>query len=355
MTGAAARPAPAPRAPSTRAFVTGGSGLVGGALLSALRARGTETRALARSDAAAASVTARGAQAVRGDLFDEDVLARAMRGCDVVFHVAGVNQLCPPDPAPMYRANVAGAATVVRAAARAGIARLVHTSSATTIGEAPGATGREDTPHRGWFLSGYERSKYEGELAVRAEAERTGLEVVCVNPSSVQGPGRSGGTARIWLAVVDGRLPVVVDTRLSVVDIDDCAQGHLRAETHGRPGERYILNGATLTARDAVELVKGVAGVRRAPRFVPGAPVAAAAAVVELAWRAARRRPPVCREMVRTLRHGHAYDGSRAVRELGLAYTPVRDTVRRTLEWALAEGLLRRPLPALGPRAARGR
>jgi dihydroflavonol-4-reductase len=255
--------------------------------------------------------------------------------------------MCPLDPRAMYRANVEGAATVVRAAARAAVERLVHTSSAATIGEPAGTIAGEDSPHRGSFLSHYERSKYEGERAVRAEAARTGLDVVCVNPSSVQGPGRAGGTAKIWLAVVDGRLPAVVDTRLSVVDIDDCSDGHLRAETHGRAGERYLLNGATLTTREAIDVVLGVAGVERRPRFVPAGPVIGVAAVVEVACRAVRRHPPLCREMVRTLRHGHAYDGSRAERELGLTYTPVRETVRRTLEWAVAEGLLRRPLPGL--------
>jgi dihydroflavonol-4-reductase len=347
VTHATLQTAPAPRAPAARAFLTGGSGFVGAALLTGLRARGTEVVALARSDAAAAAIAARGAEVVRGDLLDEDALAGAMRDCEVVFHVAGVNDMCPIDPAPMYRANVEGAATVARAAARAGVARMVHTSSAATIGEAPGTIAREDSPHRGSFLSHYERSKHQGEQAVAAEARRTGLDVVYVNPSSVQGPGRAGGTAKIWLAVVDGRLPAVVETRLSVVDVDDCTEAHLRAETHGSGGERYLISGATLSTREAIEIVLGVAGVEKRPRFVPAAPVMGLGALVELGFRAAHRHPPLCREMVRTLRHGHAYDGSRAQRELGLTYTPVRETVRRTLEWAVAEGLLRRPLPGL--------
>ncbi|HSD77510.1 MAG TPA: NAD-dependent epimerase/dehydratase family protein, partial [Solirubrobacteraceae bacterium] len=272
----------------------------------------------------------------------------------VVFHVAGVNEMCPLDPAPMYRANVQGAATVAAAAARAGVRRLVHTSSAAAIGEAAGAVGREDSPHRGSFLSHYERSKHEGELAVMAVARRTGLDVVSVNPSSVQGPGRAGGTAKIWLAVVDGRLPAVAETRMSIVDIDDCVAGHLLAETRGRAGERYLLSGATLTTREAVALVLGVAGIEEHPRFLPGRAVAAAGAVTELAFRALRRHPPLCREMVRTLRHGHAYDGSRATRELGLTYTPVRETVARTLQWAAREGLLRRPLPGLQAGTSKG-
>jgi dihydroflavonol-4-reductase len=325
----------------SRVFVTGGSGLVGGALVERLRARGDEVIALARSGAAQAMLEPRGATIVRGDLFDADVLARGMEGCETVFHVAGVNSLCAEDTEPMLRANVEGPPAVVRAAARAGVRRVVHTSSANTIGEPEGSVGREDTPHRGWYLSVYERSKTEGERAVLEAARDEGVEVVCVNPSSVQGPGRTRGTGRIMLAFLDGRLKLFIDTNVSLVDIGDCAEGHLLAAQHGTPGERYILNGMTLTVSDALQMAAEVAGVQRRPRLVPRGLATAAGAAVERAFRLARRHPPICREMVRTLIHGHRYDGSRAERELGIHYTEPRETLRRTVEWARRTGLLR--------------
>ena len=95
----------------------------------------------------------------------------------------------------------------MRAAAAARVARVVHTSSATTIGERAGEIGREDTPHRGSFMSNYERSKFLGERRVLALGEELGVAVVCVNPSSVQGPGRTGGSATLLLDIVNGRLP----------------------------------------------------------------------------------------------------------------------------------------------------
>jgi dihydroflavonol-4-reductase len=326
----------------SRAFVTGGSGVVGRALVERLRERGDEVIALARSDDAEAALERRGARVVRGDLLDGEVLARGMDGCETVFHVAGVNALCLADPTPMVRANVEGPPAVVRAAARAGVARVVHTSSAATIGEPPGSLGREDTRHRGWYLSDYERSKTEGERAVLEAARVEHVEVVCVNPSSVQGPGRAGGTARLLLAFLDGRLKVFVDTNVCIVDIRDCAEGHLLAAENGVAGERYILNGVNLSIAEALRLGAQVAGVERRPRLVPRALARGAATVVEGAFRLARRRPPVCREMVRTLIHGHRYDGSRAERELGVRYTDPRETVRRTVEWAREAGLLRR-------------
>lgn len=324
-----------------RVFVTGGTGLIGRALVQRLIGRGDQVVALARSDAAAADLAGLGADVARGDLLDERALAEGLRGSAVAYNVAGVNTLCPTDPTPLYRVNRDGARAIVRAAAAAGVRRLVHTSSAATLGEAEGTVGREDSPHRGSFLSDYERSKTEGEQAVIEEAARTGLYVVLVNPSSVQGPGRTGGTGRILLALLDRRLPLFIDTRISVTDVADTVEGHLLAAERGAAGRRYVLCGAVLTTDEAMDLLSRVSGHRVRPLIVPNAVASAAGAVIEAASRAVRRHPPFCRAMVRTMIHGHAYDGSRAADELGLRYTPVEDTLRRTLEWARAEGLVR--------------
>jgi dihydroflavonol-4-reductase len=326
----------------TRVFVTGGSGFVGGALLSRLVERGDEVVALARSDAAERAVTGRGARAVRGDVLDEDTLAANMDGCALLFHVAGINTMCPTDPAALFHVNVRGAEAAVRAAARAGVPRVVLTSSAASLGEAAGTVGREDSPHRGSFLSVYERSKHEGESAAFAAARRAGVELVSINPSSVQGPGRAGGTGKIMIAYLNGRLRAFVDTTISLVDIADCVEGHVLGAERGRPGERYVLNGATFSSREALEIVSGLSGVRHHVRLLPPPVARAAGTLVEGAFRVRGKAPPVCREMVRTLLHGHRYDGSRAARELGLRYTPVEETFRRTIEWAAMEGLVSR-------------
>jgi dihydroflavonol-4-reductase len=333
-----------------KAFVTGGSGFLGGALVDGLIERGDEVVALARSDEAAIGLERRGARIARGHTLDEDALAAGMEGCDIVFHVAGINTMCPEDPVEMIHVNVRGAETAVRATARAGIERLVLTSSAASLGEERGTVGNEASPHRGSYMSVYERSKHEGEVAALAAGRSAGVQVVAVNPSSVQGPGRAGGTGRIMIAYLNGRLRAFVHTTISIVDIRDCARGHLLAAERGVPGERYVLNGATMTSAEALELVAGMTGVRESPRFLPPAVASAVAAVAEAGFKVARKHPPFCRAMVRTLLHGHRYDGSRATRELGLEYTPVRDTFARTVEWALAEGLVKRPLPAWPPR-----
>jgi dihydroflavonol-4-reductase len=332
-----------------KAFLTGGSGFLGGALLAGLRERGDGVVALARSDATATTLAAAGAEVVRGHTLDEDGLVDGMRGCDIVYHVAGVNTMCPEDPLEMIHVNVRGAETAVRAAGRAGIGRLVLTSSAAALGEEQGTIGKEESPHRGWYLSVYERSKHEGEIAALAAARPAGVEVVSVNPSSVQGPGRAGGTGRIMIAYLNGRLRAFVHTTISLVDIRDCVLGHLLAAEKGVPGERYLLNGVTLTSDEALEMVAAMTGIRESPRFLPPAVASGVATVAEAGFKLARKHPPFCRAMVRTLLHGHRYDGSKAARELGLQYTPVRDTFARTVQWALDEGLVKRPLPEWPP------
>lgn len=325
----------------SRVFVTGGTGVIGTALVTRLLERGDEVVALARSDAASQTLKARGATVVRGEGDSEEDLVQGMEGCALVFNVAGVNTLCVEDPRPMERMNVGGAVAAVRAAARAGVARLVHTSSAATIGEPPGTIATERTPHRGWYLSTYERTKTEGERAALATSREVGQDLVLVNPSSVQGPGRASGTGRLLLAFLDGRLRYFVPTQVSLVDIDDCIAGHLLAAEHGVAGERYLFNGMTLEIGQALALAADVAGVERKPRLLPRRVATVAAAAVERGFKLAGRRPPVCREMVRTLLHGHRYDGSRAERELGLRYTDPRETIRKTVDWARAEGLIR--------------
>jgi dihydroflavonol-4-reductase len=182
-------------------------------------------------------------------------------------------------------------------------------------------------------------------VAALAAARRAGLDLVSVNPASVQGPGRAGGTGRILIAYLNGRLKAFVDTDISLVDIADTVEGHLLAAERGAPGERYVLCGGTLTSKEVLALVSDMTGVTDTPRLLPGALAMAAATAVEVTARARGRTPPVCREMLRTLMHGHRYDGSRAEHDLGLRYVPVRETFRRTIEWALAEGLVTRRLP----------
>jgi dihydroflavonol-4-reductase len=318
-------------------LVTGGSGVVGGALIRHLVADGVSVRGLSRTAASDELLAAMGASPVRGDILDRPSLDGAVDGVDLVYHVAGINQMCVPDSSAMVAANVEGSLYVIEAARSAGVRRVVYTSSAATLGEAKGVVGTETVPHRGWYLSEYERSKHLAELAVMAE---TGIEIVSVNPSSVQGPGRATGTGKIILDLARGKLPFLVDTRLSIVDIDDCARGHIAAAARGVPGERYILNSFSTTMPEAVALLESALGRELPVRFLPGWMASVGGAALEVGARVARRHPPVCREMVRTLRHGHTYDGSKAELRLGVSYASADDLLGRLVAWFRSEGLI---------------
>jgi dihydroflavonol-4-reductase len=321
-------------------LVTGGSGFIGGALVDALVSAGRPVRALARSADAAQALEGRGAEPVTGDVLDAGSLARAMEGCSVVYHAAGVNTFCLADPTPMERVNIDGSANVIAAAADTGVSKVIYTSSAAALGEAHGTVGTESSPHRGWFLSDYERTKYLAEQRVLHDAADRGVDVVCVSPSSVQGPGRLHGTARLLLQYLNGSMKSLVNTRMSFLDIADCTAGHLLAEQHGKPGERYVLNGATFTTRELIRIVARTTGLKRRVIWLPGQVAMAGAVIIEGGARAAGRKPPICREMIRTILNGHTYDGSRAERELGLHYTPVEETITRTLRWYSENGYL---------------
>lgn len=320
-----------------RACVTGATGFLGRAIVTDLVASGRQVRALTRSEASAQRLSDMGAEPVRGDLRDRASLESAFAGCEAVYHVAGVNAFCLPDPRPMFEVNVAGSRAVVLAAAAAGVTRLVYTSSAATLD-----SGRR-TPR---YLSNYARSKHVAEHAVLRASAETGLPVVCVNPASVQGPGRTSGTARLLIGFLNGKLPAAVDGPLNVIDIADCTRGHLLAEERGVPGERYLLCGASMTLRSGLALLSRLTGLDDPPRFLPPPLALAASACIEVLARARGKHTRYCREMVRTLIEGAPYDGSKAARDLGLDYTPIETTMRRTISWYIEQGLILRPLPA---------
>jgi len=322
----------------TEIAITGSTGVVGMALLRLLTERGHNVKALIRSDAGEAIAVENGALPVRGDMLDPDSLNELVAGSRWVFNVAGINQLCVSDASAMERVNVESVGNLIAACRRGGVERLIHTSSAVTLGEEKGTVGNEDSPHRGRFLSKYERSKFYGERLLFEQAGD--LDVVSVNPSSVQGPGRVTGTGKIILDVINGKLPFLVDSPLSIVDIDDCAQGHLLAASEGLPGQRYVLSAEPLRVAAALDFAGLAMGRQIDIRLLPPGLVRGLGTVILPVVGLFKRDLPFCPEMLRVMTFGHTYDGSRAERELGLSYRPAEDTINRLIGWFRSEGLI---------------
>ena len=260
--------------------VTGGSGVVGRALVRHLVGEGHQVSALARKPASSTELIGLGVTPVEGDVIDPPSLLPLVEGKDWVFHVAGINEMCSPDPDLMDLVNIQGTRNVMEACRWGGVGRMIHTSSAAAIGEAHGTIGSEESRHRGSYLSRYERSKHQSEQLVLEEAGD--LDVVVVNPSSVQGPGRATGTGRLILDLLNGSLQFLVETTVSIVDIDDCARGHVLAAERGATGQRYILNGSSSSISKLVDLFNEVTGEDLTPRFLPGWVATAGAPVIEL-------------------------------------------------------------------------
>ena len=319
-------------------LVTGGSGVLGRALVAHLVAEGWRVRALTRSARAERALRLAGAEPVAGHLLDPEALLRAAEGCELVFNVAGVNAYCQADPSALFEVNVRGALLAFRAAQAAGVRRFVHTSSAVTIGETSGELGSEASRHRGHYLTDYERAKHEAELALLSEPGA--LERVFVNPASVQGAGRIEGTGRLFLDILSGRQRLLVAGRLDLVDIEDCAIGHRLAAERGRPDQRYLLSGATLEMHELIALLSRLSGREIRPIWLARDLLRVAGRLSGAIGRIVGRTPRLCPETVRNLVHSAAYDGSLASRELGLEYRPVEATLAALIAWYRAQGWL---------------
>lgn len=318
-----------------KALVTGATGFIGSHVTRCLVARGWQVRALVRPAANGhrrAELPA-DAEIAYGDICDEAAVAAALEGCDALFHVAAMYDLWSRQPKRFYDVNVGGTRTVLQAANRAGVERVVYTSSVATVKPGGGEAGSTDpdTVH-----SHYKRSKIL--------AERLALDypnVVIVNPSTPIGAGdvRPTPTGKVVLDFLRGRIPAYVDAGLNLVDVEDVAEGHLLAYEKGQPGERYILGNENVTLQSMLEMLAEETG-RKPPRVkLPMAVAYAAGAVsVLLEGRLAGRAPTVPLEGVRMASTPMYFDATRARRELGLPQTPIRTALCKAAEWFLANG-----------------
>jgi dihydroflavonol-4-reductase len=325
-----------------RTLVTGATGYLGTELVRELRRRDREVRALVRSRAAGARLDGLGAEIVEGDVLDPESVERALDGVTRVFHMAGVVGHRAADEARLQAVNVDGARTVLDLCARAGVERVVFTSSVSTIGPAGGPGHPRD--EGAWLIDGddgrgdfrYGRTKAAGEQAALAAAA-AGLDVVVTNPGFAIGPGDVHRVSS-WPVeeYLRGRLRFTVPGGLSYVDARDVAVGHLLAEERGKTGERYILTNddGNLSHRDFFALVGKVTGKpRRQLHASTGMlrPILRVGSVLRLPL-------PLDDQELASSAHWWYYTAAKARAELGLSVRPIDETVRDTAAWLLKDG-----------------
>jgi len=325
-----------------KAFVTGATGFVGSHVATVLAEQGADLRLLVRTGSDPKNIQQLNADRVIGDLCEPESIDRAMAGCDVVFHVAADYRLWVRDPAQMYRANVEGTRTILQAARKNGVRRVVYTSSVATMGfTVKNNPVDESSPVSLENMIGhYKRSKYMAEEVALA-AGRDGIDVVVVNPSTPVGEQdiKPTPTGRIVVDFLKKKFPAYVDTGLNMVDVRECARGHLAALEKGRSGERYILGGENLTLKQILDKLAAITGLP-SPRVRLPYAVALASGVVDTVVTGVvlRREPRVTIDAVRMGRKKMFVSSAKAERELGWKAIPVDAALRRAVQWFTENG-----------------
>ncbi len=336
-----------------KAFVTGASGFIGGAVARELVADGVEVRLLMRKGASRVAVEGLDVEIIDGDVLDTSALAGGLVGCDACFHVAGISRLDLSgrgDIRRMYEANDRGAGLVLRTAAEAGCESIVHTSTVAIIGRSEGRlSNEEDYPAENELTVHYQLSKQAGEQRAMKLAQE-GAPVVVVNPSAPMGPYdvKPTPTGRVVLDFLLRKMPGYMETGLNIIDVQDCARGHILAAQKGKPGQRYILGHENLSILQIFTMLSELTGIP-APRFkVPKFVGILTGAASEMKARFTGKPARVPLAGVRMALRPMFYDNTRALNELGMPTREVRETLRRAAAWFIEHGYTPAPPKELG-------
>jgi dihydroflavonol-4-reductase len=322
-----------------KTLVTGAAGFIGSAVVRQLLARGVEVRCYLEPGARTLNLDGLDVERVTGDINDREKVDAAMKGCDTLYHLAAIYAIWLPDPSLIYKVNVEGSRNVLWAAYKAGLKKVVFTSSLSTLGTPPhGEVGNEDTPFGSadWKkANAYIRSKVLSEREAIHFA-REGLPLVVVNPGFPFGARDLGPTPTGGFIVMSLRqkVPAYVDSVFCAIDVDDLAAGHVLAAEKGRVGERYLLANHNVTYRDFYKLVGEVGGVKPPRLRIPGWSAVGMSWLQEkYATHVSHEAPMTTAKAARYAVREHPYDNSKAKRELNLPSTPLRVSIEKAVKW----------------------
>jgi dihydroflavonol-4-reductase len=326
-------------------LVTGASGFVGSAVVAAFHEAGFPVRALVRASSPRKNLQHDGIDVAQGDIRDRAAMAAALRGVRYLVHAAADYRLWAPSPDDLIRTNVEGTRVVMEEAMRAGVERIVYTSSVATL-----ALNQDGMPadesrslSEAAAVGAYKRSKVLAERLVREMVDREGLPAVIVNPSTPVGPRdvKPTPTGRIIVEAASGRMPGFVDTGLNLVHVDDVAAGHLAAMRKGQFGQRYILGGENVSFSAMLADIAALAGRSPPTLKLPRALIYPVALGAEAVAHFTGRPPFLTLDGLRMARHRMFFTDAKARRELGYASRPYRDGLAEAIAWFRASGYLR--------------
>jgi dihydroflavonol-4-reductase len=316
-----------------KVFVTGATGFIGGHVVPRLLRDGHELRCLVRRADAGRRLEKLGAATATGDVTDRASIERALPGCDCVIHLANVYTFWERDRRVYARVNVGGTRHVMECALAALVPHVVHVSSCVGFGrpaDVPFTEASAPGPER---FSEYARTKHDGDLVARELHEERGLPLVTIMPGAVVGPGDTKTTGDYIRSLVARRMParVMEDSVITLVHVRDVAEAIAHAAARDDlAGRRYLVGAERLTFGEINRMVGEVAGVPLPALAMPGWLATAGAALLTGLSGLTGRPPPwgMSTDQIRTMKHGFAFDGSKAARELGIAYTPIRTAIQ---------------------------
>ncbi len=324
------------------AFVTGATGFLGSHVARVLAEQGADLRLLVRPTSNLKNLEGLKAETATGDLRDPASLEKAMAGCELVFHVAADYRLWVRDPAEMYRSNVEGTRAILEAARKNGVRCVVYTSSVATMGfTGNGRPADEDSPvSLADMIGHYKRSKFMAEQ-LALEAGCSGMRVVTVNPTTPVGEQdvKPTPTGQIVVDFLKRKFPAYVETGLNLVDVRECARGHVAALEKGKSGERYILGGENLTLKQILDKLGAISDLPSPTVKLPYFVAYIAGAVDEMvSGRLLGREPRATVDTVRMGRKKMWASSAKAERELGWKSLPADGALRLAVEWFRANG-----------------
>jgi dihydroflavonol-4-reductase len=336
----------------TWTLVTGATGFIGSAVARRLVERGVRVKAFVRPGsnlAPFAGLPSDRFQLAYGDVTIESTVYRALIGCNRLFHVASVFRYWSRRADDILQPALLGTQAVLAAARSQDIERIVVTSSAAVLGVSSDAPMDESHENQLVDPELYIRAKIEADRLVQA-AVREGMPIISVLPSGVFGPGDrkptpNGRTLLDYLKLAPGRHIPATDGGISVVDVDDVAEGHVLAMEKGKLGERYLLGGENVTFRGLFEILHELTGLAEPGGSPSPFLVELAGRVMELKARFSGRDPLLTRRLARDYAFSRVWVSSKkAEQELGYSHRPARETLARAIRWYLVNDYLPQPL-----------
>jgi len=326
-----------------KTLVTGATGFIGSAIARELLQNGRAVRLLTRKDADLSNLQGLDAEIVYGDLRDKDSLQQALKGCERLYHTAAYYSLWDKNKRLIYDINVTGTRNLFESARKQGIEKTVYTSTVGCMGLLPGKSpSNEDTPFDPATLcNDYKISKYQAEL-LALEFNSADLPIVIVNPTAPVGPRdiKPTPTGKIIQDFLNRKMPAYLDTGLNLIDVDDCARGHLLAEEKGQAGRRYILGNQNMSLKEILDTLESITGLPAPKIQIPYWTAYTAGWACEVISNMfTGKAPAVPLAGVKMAKHHMYFDPARAVHELGLPQNSVKEALRRAVEWFRANGL----------------